>query len=180
MNCNFKTAYWVFYMKLEAQNGDSFELRILGYQYPSGVKYYWDLNWLKIQIIVTRAGKSWIATDPSILTREIPPLIAWFRNIHYGNTTSEYIGFMEPTLYFRRVKLSRNVTVIRVYIDYELLPKWYRGKRGNGRFFVQFPIAQIDLLGAAESLGSQLALYPERQEFHSTLDEDYDDTEGKV
>ena len=53
-------------------------------------------------------------------------------------------------------------------------------KKATAVFFVQFPIAQIDLLGAAESLGSQLALYPERQEFHSTLDEDYDDTEGKV
>ena len=166
-------------MKLDAQNGDSFELCILGYQYPSGVKYWWDLNWLNIQIHVTRAERTWTATDPSVFTRDIPELIAWFQNIHYGNPTHKYFRFHEPTIFFERVKLSRNVAAIRVYIDYELLPSWYKGKRGSDRFFVQFPIAKIDLLGVTESLRSQLALYTERQEFYSTLDEESGDAEGK-
>ncbi len=154
-------------MKLITQHGDSFEFLILGYQYPTGVKYYWDLNWLNIQINVTRARSTWTATDASVLTRDIPELATWFENIHYGNKTHPYFRFDEPTLVFQRKKLSRNMSVIRVYIDYELLPERYRHQQSRKQIFVEFPIATIDLLGVAESLRSQLAKYPERLECFS-------------
>ena len=126
-------------MKLITQQGDLFEFLILGYQFPTGVKSYWDLNWLNLQVNVTRAGNSWTATDSCILTRDISELASWFENIHYGNKTHPYFRFDEPSLVFQRKKLSRKASVIRVYIDYELLPVQYRHKQGTKHVFVEFP-----------------------------------------
>jgi hypothetical protein len=58
-------------MKLNSSNGNSFQLRIIGYEFPDIKDDYYDSNWLMIQIDVISSEITWRATFPSIITFEV-------------------------------------------------------------------------------------------------------------
>ena len=147
-------------MKLQASNGNSFELRIIGYQFPDKTDCKYDANWLIIEIEVAHPDGTWRARDPSRLTTEVATLSRWLRHHNQTYNKTQDCGFIEPNLEFR---FSDDRETLSVYFDLELRPDWIPDKyHFDGDVFIDFPMAEIDLQTAANELDKQLLQFPER------------------
>ena len=147
-------------MKLQASNGNAFEMRIIGYQFPDMTDCEYDSNWLIIEIDVIHPEGRWRARDPSMLTTEVATLSRWLRNHDHSSKKPRSCGFIEPNLEFR---FSDDREALRVYFDLESRPDWIIDKAHfDGDVFVDFPIAELDLKTAADDLDCQLRKFPIR------------------
>ncbi len=153
-------------MDIQGSNGSSFHLEIVGYQFPQIVTEKWDSNWLNIRMAVSVPQGAWTVTDPFLLTYEVKELADWFDGIAAQKTEQEdEIGFTEPNLWLEVTKLPDGARCLRIHFAIECLPPWAnrsRSGRGTEDVFVDFPLSDIDLHRAAESLRSQLSPFPQR------------------
>ena len=147
-------------MKLLSDNGNAFELRIVRYQYPAKSGCEYDDNWLIIEIDVTHPNGAWVSRDPSLLTNEVAALSKWLREIEQGNNKTDECEFIEPNLKFR---LSNDRENFFVYFELESRPNWMPTTYNfDDDLFVAFPIADVNLMLAAENLDHQLLNCPPR------------------
>ncbi|MFN9878219.1 MAG: hypothetical protein ACK56D_02645 [Planctomycetota bacterium] len=147
-------------MKLQSSNGNSFDLRILGYQFPQIHDEPYDANWLFIEIAATHPNGSWRAQDASLLTFEVSALSEWLRRYDQTDHPNQCCEFIEPNLKFR---LSDDRATLSVYFDLELLPDWIPDKYDREtELFIEFPVAELNLQSAADDLDKQLLQFPER------------------
>jgi hypothetical protein len=149
-------------MLFRGSDGQSFELRILGYQFPRQADEFWDANWLTTEIRVTHAEGGWSATDPMLLTHEAIALAEWFEALAEGASPSGERTFTEPNIAFKLINGESGPT-LRVYFEVEARPSWAPTRRaGSEDLWVEFPLSEIDLASAAESLRQQLEQFPQR------------------
>lgn len=149
-------------MFLENPNGSSFHLQIAGYEFPETQSGY-DANWLLIRITATLLEGTWTVTDPSLLTYEVAELVSWLESFAANTHSETALGFTEPNLSFRGGERADGTRILRVSFAAECRPPWARTGSPDARDpFVEFALNEIDLHVAAESLRSQLALYPQR------------------
>ncbi|MCP4194784.1 MAG: hypothetical protein GY768_29620 [Planctomycetaceae bacterium] len=147
-------------MKLQASNGNSFDLQIIGYQFPDNTDCEYDANWLIIDIDVIHPDGRWRVRNPSMLTTEVATLSRWLRHHNQTYNKTQSCGFIEPNLEFR---FSDDRETLAVYFDLESRPDWIPDKYNfDGDVFVDFPTAQLNLQSAADDLDRQLLQFPER------------------
>jgi hypothetical protein len=152
-------------MRFENSKGEFLELNILGYQFPHNSDDKWDSNWLNIKFSVAHKDGVWTATDPCFLTWEIENLCKWFENIRADYKAAKPTQeFMEPNLTFMLVNIAKD-PALRIYFELELRPARNPPKtmkKPMEDLWVEFPLKEIDLHEAVNSLRCQLSKYPER------------------
>ncbi|MBI3351265.1 MAG: hypothetical protein HY036_01660 [Nitrospirae bacterium] len=151
-------------MKLIGTDGQMFELRIVGYQYPDLETEEFDSNWLQIEGKVTHPKDSWTFTDPCLLTYEVAELAKWLESLAENRALSRTLRFIEPNLSFE-FRENPFPRTLRIYLDLEARPRWARGEKANAEdIWVEFPVSDDVLRQAADSLRRQLEKYPKRAE----------------
>jgi hypothetical protein len=145
-------------MKLHGLNGQALELSIMGYQFPSGPTDWHDRNWLQVRIHVVHPRGSWRSTDPMLLTSEVLKLADWMDAVAKGEVTQDERPFTEPALRF-----EVGSHALRIYFELESRPSWAKSDvTPSNDLWVEFPLAEVDLSGAAADLRRQLEQYPVR------------------
>lgn len=149
-------------MKLHDLYGQTFELKILGYQFPDNTDSKWDANWLNIQITVDSKEGKWNKTDPSLMADEVKTLSEWLSSVSQSKS-SKILDFTEPNLKFENINKDHN-TVVRIYFELELRPSWnQKGWVGDDSFFIELTLDKNELLIAAHDLQEVLKLFPYRK-----------------
>ena len=145
-------------MRLQTETS-SFELKVLGYQFPSNATDIDDSNWLIIEGTGSHLGKQWNFRDPCLLTWEVSALAKYFESIATGCTASSDMSFIEPNLEFAVVTSS----ILRVTFSLEAEPPWFEKNPDQGdNFFLEFEIKPQQLREASASLRHQLLSFPGR------------------
>ena len=150
-------------MKLASSDGQTFEMRILGYQFPHLETELYDSNWLIIAGEVMHPKGSWQFNDPCLLTYEAERLASWIDLVAEGEPPPTSCGFVEPNLEFRAVG-SVQQPVLRAYFRLEARPKWAPRKRARDgdELWVEFPLGELDLRSIARQWREELRSYPQR------------------
>jgi hypothetical protein len=146
-------------MRLEDDQGRTFELSIDAYQFPESDEY-WDANWLVVCGRVTHPRGAWTFRDPCLTTFELEQLAKWFDGVADGNVDKAIGYFTEPNLHFEYVPAPR--PAIKLTFAYESCPPWLeRDKRLEGTIVI-FPLALNDPREASRSLRTLLVQFPVR------------------
>ncbi|HEV8384851.1 MAG TPA: hypothetical protein VGQ11_08260 [Candidatus Acidoferrales bacterium] len=150
-------------MRLFGPTGDSFDLEIIGYEFPAEICDLFDSNWLQIQTEVSVGEHVWRGIDPSLLTWEIVELANWLERVADGRPTSPAAEFMEPELRFQLV--DRENQTIRLQVcallaERQLGPAMPRPHKEER--CVELECTSEQLVAAAGDLRRQLGLYPPR------------------
>jgi hypothetical protein len=148
-------------MELKTGANNSFAMTLLGYQFPDLAHAPYDSNWLNVKIEVNKEQGNWSATDPSVLTYEIAELIDWLRAVSSGEYSERELEFLEPYISFHLAPAKGAPDKLVVELTDYFVPPWADAGPFE-RYQIAFPLASIDLLGAAQSLESQLRQYPQR------------------
>jgi len=137
----------------------SFELKIVGYQFPDIHKGTYDSNWLVIKVNVIHATVgSWSFQDPCMLTFEVAELVDWLEKCSQNSIPSNLI-FFEPNIRFYLI----NKNTLRVYFYAEALPPLVPlESTGEQDFYCDFPISEAILVEASKQLREQLMKFPRR------------------
>ena len=150
-------------MKLKNSSKESFELRIIQYEFPNINNEKYDANWLLIEIEVSDQYGQWVVKDPCLLTFDIQNLGNWLLSIAAGEEVISKFQFMEPELEFHLIRPIEEEYILRIYMRHNLKPQW---KSSRGReaedFWLDFPVDSLVLQRLANSLHQQLMEYPPR------------------
>jgi len=148
-------------MRFETEDGQSLELRILGYQFPDLETEDYDSNWLNIEGKVAHVRGSWQFCDPCLLTYEASELADWLDALA-SDPCSGTLTFIEPNLSFRSLE-SPAGTRLRVYFELEARPPWAPFDVGDeGQCWIDLPVSTSELRLAGAALRDQLTVYPQR------------------
>ena len=140
-------------MRIESPDGQSFELRVIGYQYPFGQE-----GWVVIEANVTYPLGSWHLRDPCMTAGEVASLALWLRalalgTLHRGGySRATQFDFIEPNFTFTAEPDEAPVT-LRISFDLE-------AGEALGDMFLEFPLRRDWLLETAAELENQLAKLP--------------------
>jgi hypothetical protein len=145
-------------MQLDSSNGNSFKLKIIGYEFPEIKDGYDDTNWLMIQIDVTSNQNTWISTFPALNTFEVEELANWLSSIDSTKDNPKGRGFIEPCLDFQFLTKSDGQQFLNVFCMNEMSPN---GEPGNTSE-IEFPVSEINLSQAAKDLRLELQKFPQR------------------
>jgi hypothetical protein len=139
----------------------TFELQVVGYQFPHLEREPYDADWLNIRIDVSLPQGSWTSLDPSLLTWELASLHQWLTSIADGTSVESEESFMEPNLRFELSgEGSRN---LRVYFELESRPSWAPSDgAGMDDLWAEFRIDPTELKTAAASLREYIVKFPVR------------------
>lgn len=150
-------------MYIRGSDGTSFQLEIVGYQYPELIDVEHDSNWLCMSMSAILPKGSWSVIDPFLLTYEVAKLADWLDAIATHSETQDEMGFVEPNISFEVVRRVTGQSCLRVYFRAECKPPWAGANETGGTDIIaEFALAEIDLRLAAESLRAQLSIYPQR------------------
>lgn len=138
----------------------SFELRVIGYEFPAEQIAEYDSNWLNIRIDVAHPLGHWSRTGPALLTYEVQRLAEWFMALANGDRTQTERSFLEPNLSFETV--NDDTEKLRISFRLEFSPPWTERWPGEERPYVEFPLSGINLKAAAVSLLQELSRFPHR------------------
>ena len=162
---------------LSNSDGDTLQFWVSGYQYPDPDGYYWDLNWLSVNVRWQRAEAIWQASDPCLSTEELLDLREWFTCCEQAKQASESIEFMEPCLKFAWLT-DANVPRLRVDLRHELYPgntlnlpptlqsvtKMTTDPNEDRSFWLEFPLPAINISALAMDLQAMIDQHPVRHE----------------
>jgi hypothetical protein len=150
-------------MDFNPENGSSFHLEVLGYQYPDIENEVWDSDWLRLYMAASLPQGAWSVTNSFLLTFEVKSLADWLDAVATNMQAQNEIGFTEPNLSFEVINPTGIERSLRVHFAIECLPPWARrSEYGTEDVFADFSLSDIDLHAAAESLRFELSLYPQR------------------
>jgi len=144
-------------MKLVSKDGSSFEMII-----PRRSSGY---GFLRVKCSITNSEGTWTAVGSDFEIHEMKDLADWFERVCRGErrtilgpSDEKIVGFdfLEPWLLFQYTEDESDGDVLRVIIDGE-----YVGTTPphNNELWVDFPIGEVDLMGAAETLRKHLEKY---------------------
>ena len=147
--------------------GLTFELDVVGYQYPADVESplpEFDLNWLMIHISARdHEGREWEAVDPCLLTWELEELARWLEVHSYDDKAFLLLDFTEPCLSFDIQHPDRlgQTVVLNVHLSCELgAPE--AGKNSRSDVVLRFVLKEDDLMSAARQCQDLCGRYPHR------------------
>jgi hypothetical protein len=149
-------------MEIRSENGSSFHLKIIGYQFPD-IENGEDSNWLMVYMAGSLPQGAWSVTDPFLLTYEVKRLADWLDAVDAETQAEDEIVFVEPNLWFEVINPTGRERYLRVHFDLECLPPWASGSEHETEdVFADFRCRTLDLHAAAEALRFQLSRYPQR------------------
>lgn len=149
-------------MHLKAPDGQSLEIRIVGYEFPHLETEDYDSNWLIIEGKVMHPDGAWTFRDPCLLTYEAARLADWLDSVANREVESDRIDFLEPNLHLHFVESPGN-GIVQVFFELESRPEWTPSKWADqDDLSVEFPVSRVELREAASSLRRQLARFPQR------------------
>ncbi len=149
-------------MRLETADGQSLELRILGYEFPELETEEDDSNWLIVEGKIAHPRGGWKFRDPCLLTYEASRLADWLDSLARGTPSSEEVSFIEPNLSFRSLESPAGAR-LRAYFELEARPSWAPSDVVEWeQCWIDFPVSELELRRAAASLRDQLKNYPQR------------------
>jgi hypothetical protein len=147
-------------MQFIGKDGQQVELRILGYQYPTGVSDDWDKNWLRIYLDVKSDVGFWQTVDPSLTTWEVRELIEWLNNLSQDrNVEFTEMIFVEPNLSFDLLEKSESLKTIQIRFDAESKPQ---SADESQDYYVTFQFSNKELETIARDLSHELSRFPMR------------------
>jgi len=148
-------------LKLRAECGNSFELVVLGYEYPDVVEDRWDSNWLVVGGRASTANQSWRFSAPCLTTFELTELADWIESLGSDPPDATDCVFTEPNLSFSYVVTPE--PVLRVRFAHESAPPWIEdvGARAAG-VTLEFPFSELNTVAIAAELRNALMEYPIR------------------
>lgn len=157
-------------MRLSASDA-TFQMTILGYQHPDAAGEPYDANWLSVQVVAAGPGGSWTGTDPCLLTYEALRLAGWLAAAAEGKEPAPAISFLEPVLLFRLVEVNQART-LRVHFGNLINPSWNlldaeaaeKQAAASPDLYLDFSLAETDLLQASKQLRDELRRFPDRAE----------------
>jgi hypothetical protein len=140
-------------MRFSRYDGSSFQLAIVGYEFPDLEGAPYDSNWL----IISGRGEAdrgvWQFRVPCLLTAEVTDLTDWFEARANEAGLDSEIGFIEPNLNF-----TWRDRALRIELAAESRPPW-----ALASFYLSFSPSSSELASAVRSLRDGLREYPERQ-----------------
>lgn len=148
-------------MHLAGPDG-SFDLTILGYQFPELAAESYDSNWLRVRAAVRHPRGSWTAHDPCLLTYEAARLAEWLEAVAVGAAADAEVSFLEPSLAFALREGSQGRLVVRAYFQFEFRPPWAVDLHEAA--VLDVPADADTLHSAASALRVQLRAFPQRTE----------------
>jgi hypothetical protein len=144
-------------MKIVGNDGQMFQMNIVGYQFPHLGAEEHDSNWLVIAGEVAHPRGSWQFKDPCLLTYEGEHLASWMEAIAAGKALPSNRSFIEPNIEFRAL-VAAGYPVLRVYFELESRPEW----AVDEELWVEFSLADLDLKSIARQWRADLGAYPQR------------------
>lgn len=150
-------------MRLRGPAG-SFDLSIVGYQFPAEATAPYDSNWLNVLVSVEHPRGRWRAQDPCLLTYEVASLADWLARVPtLSGAATEGLSFLEPCLAFEVVASGAGNHLLRVVFDHELRPPWAPWDSPEvDEVFVDIPIDREQLERASADLRRALERFPQR------------------
>ncbi len=144
-------------MLIKNKDKSSFDMKVMGYQFPDLANEQYDSDWLNIKIDVSIPMGSWTSTDPSLLTWEVADLAKWLESIAEGRSVDAEESFMEPNLRFELIEAGQKK--LRIYFELESKPSW---AQEDDTLWADFEVDADDLRKAATSLREDLMRFPTR------------------
>jgi hypothetical protein len=141
----------------------SFELTILGYQFPHLAAEPYDSNWLQVRIEVTHPRGSWTATDPALLTYEAASLADWLEAVAGRGPAETEHSFLEPCLWFELREGPGGARVLCTHFQHEFRAPWARDL-DDDESALAVSADPVALRDAPAALRAQLREYPQRTE----------------
>ena len=149
-------------MLFKTTHGQSFELRILGYEYPQCETEEYDSNWLRVEGKVADPRGGWEFRHPCLLTYEVSHLADWLESLARGAASPKELTFIEPNISFRWIEATGGASLC-VYFELEARPPWAPFDAvEDEHYWLVFPASDLDLYAAAVALRDELRLYPQR------------------
>lgn len=140
-----------------------FSLSIEGYEFPEQATANYDSNWLYIFVSARNDTESWTHRNPSLFTYEVAELASWLKKLGKGKYKRRGISFTEPNLAFELLPDVGEPHILRVILSHETAPPYLLGtEEAYDGYDIDFPLCDLDLAEASESLRKQLAEYPRR------------------
>lgn len=162
-------------MKLIGEGGESVELTIVGYEYPSMTasgKNDWDANWLVIQGEVSDGQRRWRFRDPALTTWEASRVASWLRSVASQDVRPSPLNedemggltFTEPNLGFSLHDRRGDAAVLRVHFSLESAPPWIEGEARYDLYdyFVELLITFDQIESAVRAWESENAIFRAR------------------
>lgn len=140
--------------------GDSFALRVTGYQFPeeanpqSGVS-----NWLDIAIEAQSGGESWQAESSALLVDEMVVLAAWLKAILAGPVKAD-ASFLEPNLRFADGQATTDGHRVVVHLSLEFKSPLARAAGSDTELVLVVGAAEIQ--ASIGRIGDCMKQYPPR------------------
>ena len=164
-------------MTLSNHDGDLLQLWIGGYQYPDPDGYFWDLNWLKVNVRWQRGTEIWQASDPCLSTEELMNLQVWLSEIQSSTSEHLNIGFMESCLQFEWQQTG-STPRLRISLSNELDPRRSdklpdimrtpgmpsQDEDAHSGIWLEFPASAINIQNLVQALTNMTAQFPVRHE----------------
>ena len=152
-------------MQLEMSDGRFFSLRVERYEFPDEELGPTDDNpadefdtgrFLVVAVAFRNADGAWQASGPIMETTELERFTDWMESILEGTPLSDGVYFTERDLEFT---IDNTAGKLLVHACWDFSPSWETSEEG---VTIDFAIDQVDMLGAIESLRSQLRFFPGR------------------
>lgn len=143
------------FIRFTNKEGMVFELKIAGYPAYSDLTCPFDSNWLIIEANVHHPRGNWTFSDPCMLIPEVIYLANWFEAIENGNEKKPYFETMEPELFYRLIT-NKGQRTLRICFNQNARPLW---DQSDDELFIDFPMDDLDLKAASNSLHKQLQLH---------------------
>lgn len=152
-------------MQLATADGRMFSLVVDRYEFPDEDLGPTDDNPadefetgrdLIVTVSFTNADGSWRASGPIMTTTQLERLADWFESLARGSRICNGIYFTERDL---ELSIDEIAEIVSVHAFRDFLPPWSTSPDG---VTIEFPLWEIDAVGAAKSLRAQLFKFPGR------------------
>lgn len=149
-------------MILSGKNGDSFELELVGYQFPL-TQHGDDANWLIVRTSAVVGGQRWESVDPSLMTSEVKRLADWLNSIVEGRPADSVEYFTEPNMTFEVLDSSDHHLRLRVLLELESRAPWLKkADVGESSHGPTIECSKGKLAKWARDMKTQLLRFPPR------------------
>ena len=150
---------------LTSGSGDSFELVVVGYQFPEIDRGEWDANWLMVEGRASEQGREWTFRQPCLRTLDLASLADWLEALGGGLAPrSDWWVADEPLLRFDWLRSPDGSLDLTISFAFEGRPSWRSQPAVSiwSGCMLRFAPSSRDLMNMAASLRAEMVRFPPR------------------